>query len=174
MIARWYIGFLGDHPDRPKAWHDIFTCPDFRHCMVLGYDPYLRIWVMYDPLTTGTRIEVFDIDDKSLNIIIAFITEHGRWLKTDPGSAVFPAGQWRLYCVPAIKHLLGIKSSALTPKGLYRDLLKAGAQPVFERKEDGQNIKRGKPSPSARTNRRRNQASENPRTRTGAGRSRTH
>lgn len=34
------------------------------------------------------------------------------------------------YCVPAVKHLIGLRSNALTPDGLYRDCLAAGAKPI--------------------------------------------
>lgn len=34
------------------------------------------------------------------------------------------------YCVPTVKHLIGLRSRAITPGGLYRDCLRAGAVPI--------------------------------------------
>lgn len=36
------------------------------------------------------------------------------------------------WCAPAVAHLLGIRSCALVPIQLYRDLLRRGATPAYE------------------------------------------
>lgn len=137
MITRWYVGFNGDYNGREKRWWDIFTCNEFRHCMLLGYDPQLGVWLYYDPTMNGAAVEIFCQDDPSIDMIIQHFAVNGKWLKVKPQKHLFVTGLWRLYCVTAVKHILGIKSSALTPKGLYRDLVKAGATPVFEVNKDG-------------------------------------
>jgi len=43
-----------------------------------------------------------------------------------------PNGITPLYCVTVAKRLLGIQSFAITPKQLYRAMIKRGATKVFE------------------------------------------
>lgn len=132
MITRWYIGFTGDYDGQKRHWYDIFTRPGFRHVLALGYDPDLRAYVLYDPTHLGTTITIMTADDRAVDLLILHVKQTGAWLKVEPGRAQFLFGQWRLYCVPAIKHLIGSRSCALTPYGLYRDLVRAGAVPAFE------------------------------------------
>ena len=174
MITRWYIGFTGDYEGRPRAWHDIFTDKEFRHCLVIGFCPLNRVWIYYDPLTTGTTLEVFNSADRAIDLIVLHVCENGKWLKVQPSNNLFKLGQWRMYCVPAIKHLLGFRSCALTPRGLYRDLVKAGATPAFERNYNGQRNKRTKETEATGAERGRKKARSLTRTRTTTGGSRTH
>lgn len=139
MITRWYIGFAGDHEGRDPQWYDVLNHPKFRHVLALGYDPDLHAYVLYDPNLHGTVIEIMPADDRRVDLLILLVKQNGYWLKVKPGSAKFLFGQWRFYCVPAIKHLIGFKSCALTPLALYRDLVRAGAEPAF-----GSEIEHGK------------------------------
>lgn len=140
MITRWYIGFTGDYEGRGRHWYDIFTKPGFRHVLALGYDPDLSAYVLYDPTHAGTTITILSADDRAVDLLILHVKETGCWLKVNPGGNRFLFGQWRFYCVPAIKHLVGLKSCALSPHGLYRDLVKAGAVPAFSSETNDGNI----------------------------------
>lgn len=135
MITCWYVGFVGDIPGKPRNWFDIFTCKSFRHVLALAYDPVCKTWLHYEPTVTGTKIALYTRDSKEVSALISAVTEYGVWLKIEGQTGSYKTGCWRLYCVPAIKHLVGLKSSALTPKGLFRDLLKAGAKPIFEKEK---------------------------------------
>ena len=44
-------------------------------------------------------------------------------------SFIMRLGMW---CVPAVKHLLGLRCVAMTPKGLHDYLLRNGAKPLIE------------------------------------------
>lgn len=132
MITQWYVGFIGDHQGRPARWFDIFTDKNFRHVLAIGYDPMLKVWVYYDPNIYSTHVQVYDPDDENLNSLIYFVKTNGAWLRVKPRNKACLFGRWRHYCVPAVKHLVGSASSALTPKGLYRDLVREGAKPAFE------------------------------------------
>ena len=132
MIVQWYVGFVGDYPGRLPGWFDIFTTKKFRHVCAIGYDPQNHVWVLYDPTVSVSVIQIFHPDDPQLNKLITCISHFGRWLKVKPAAHACYFGRWRHYCVPAIKHLLGVRSSALTPRALYRDLVMQGAQPAFE------------------------------------------
>jgi hypothetical protein len=132
MIVHWFVGFVGDYPNRKRCWFDIFTTPAFRHVCAIGYDPVHKVWIIYEPGVSNTDIRLFHPRDEELNRLITFISIYGKWVKFKPSAHPVPFGRWRHYCVPAIAHLLGIRSSALTPRGLYGDLIKQGAEPAFE------------------------------------------
>ncbi|TXH13836.1 MAG: hypothetical protein E6R03_10555 [Hyphomicrobiaceae bacterium] len=132
MIIQWYVGFVGDFPERKARWFDVLTKKGFRHVLAIGYDPIHRVWIYYDPNIFSTNIQVFDPDDEELNSLIYFVKTSGAWLRVKPRIHACLFGRWRHYCVPAIKHLVGSPSSALTPYGFYRDLIREGAKPAFE------------------------------------------
>lgn len=138
MIVHWYIGFVGDFEGRPKRWHDFFTHKQFRHVFAMGFEPRLNCYVVYEPHTFGTTIEVIPADDQTISQLIFTISQCGHWLKVKAQPGQFFFGQPWLSCVTAIKHLVGLRSCALRPKGLYRDLVRAGAQKVFERENHGE------------------------------------
>ena len=55
------------------------------------------------------------------------LTEIATVVKIDVNRSFMPfRARFGFYCVPAIKHLLGLKCVALTPDGLYRAVIKAG------------------------------------------------
>lgn len=125
MIERWYIGFTS----RPRQhWFDLFTHRDYRHVVALRFDPVCGVWIYYDVAVNGTVLQVYPQGSK---IISAVIAEVPRWLAIDGQAGNYRFGLWRLYCVPAVKSLIGLRSCALRPKALYRDLVKAGAVPAF-------------------------------------------
>lgn len=132
MITHWYVGFLGEYEGRKKPWFDIFTCKSFRHVLAIGYCPDTRVWVSFDTTVSSTQIELFYGDDPRLNYLIAMVKLYGKWLRVRPSNYPCPVGRWPLTCVSSVKHLLGIRSSALTPRALYLDLVRKGAQPAFE------------------------------------------
>jgi hypothetical protein len=84
-------------------------------------------WVFYDPAFCGTRIEIFTHDEFAP--VLGSMMERATVLRVasrfDRNST--PAA-W--HCVGAIKALLGLRSCALSPSGLFRDLLRHGAEPV--------------------------------------------
>lgn len=136
MITDWFVGFVGDSEDRPRQWFDIFTCNKFRHCLLLGFDPVSCVWVYIDPTTDGTKVMTFQAGSMTVGGIISYVQERGCWLRVKAGEHKFLTGCWRLYCVPIVKSFAGIRSCALRPKGLYRDLVRAGATPAFVKEDD--------------------------------------
>lgn len=125
MKEYWYIGFTAGPR---KRWFDIFSHKEFRHVLALHFDPVCGVWIYFDVAVNGTFIRVFPAGAGEISCVIA---QTARWLKVEVAQAVYPVGLWRFYCVPAVKSLLGVRSCALRPKALYRDLVKAGAVPAF-------------------------------------------
>lgn len=123
-VRRWIVCF-GDSV--PTFWSRMLR-PGFRHCCAASYFADQKRWVYVDPCRSGTVVEVLRPDEfagrfqhlmanSSHVLSIAARRERKR-----------TAAVW--YCVGALKGLLGLKSGALSPWGLYRDLIRAGAEKV--------------------------------------------
>lgn len=128
---RLWLIFFGEAHGRP--WWSRFFRPGYRHvCAAAWFDQTSR-WVFIDPTLRGIQIEI-ETDE-------AFA---GRWgqlwrdstvilrMRSAHDSGRLPPMFW---CVGAVKSLLGIRSCALAPHGLFRDLLAHGAEIVERPKE---------------------------------------
>jgi hypothetical protein len=138
MVTEWFVAFLGR--GRGRHWFDWLTCRGFRHCLAFGFDAESGRWVVYDTTLRATTITL--LDAVRAGALIAMVTaQHGRILRFAPraDARLFRPGLW---CVPAVAHLLGIRTCALTPRGLYRCLLRRGAVPAFEDVTHGRSVQR--------------------------------
>lgn len=111
------------------AWLRLLK-PGFRHCFaLLERAPAAggAGWVLYNPLSTGTQIELWPQADGAA--LAAHLRRQGYAVVAvrarAPGRTLYP---WRPYtCVEAVKRALGIDAPwALTPWGLYRHLRESG------------------------------------------------
>jgi len=98
------------------------------HVFAFGYDPDGDVWIVVDPHHNYTEVRALKLE--------AF----DAWaVETLPGREVYRIAARKqtrmwfpgLWCVGAVKRLVGLKSGALSPAGLRRDLLRAGARRVF-------------------------------------------
>ena len=94
----------------------------FQHVSAFTYVPGFRGWILYDVQWSGVRLTVLPhistlIDFSRGCTVLKFYRrfEHMPLLS-----------RFGFYCVPAIKHLLGLSCVAATPDGLYRALLNNG------------------------------------------------
>jgi hypothetical protein len=117
-----WVGFTNN---RGLSWLRLLK-PGFRHCFLL-----LRsngAWIVYDPLSNQTRIDLLWAGDELLDHLSA------------RGCRLLPArleweGQWRsqpwrpFSCVEAVKRALGLSAPwVLTPWQLFRHLRQAHAK----------------------------------------------
>ena len=142
MVRNWLV-FFGNAPKDSVAR---LLRPGFQHVCAVGCDAEHRVWVFYDPSAQGTRIDAMpwgEAVDRRLGEIAA----------ASPYCLRFaPAGERRFVppvfsCTGAIKALLGVRSSALSPYQLYRHLLVRGAEIV----EVGSGVVRGAEGPAGRS-----------------------
>lgn len=126
MPVEWFIAFT---PTRPR-WFNLLCRPGFRHCLAFRFDRACGTWVWAEMHSAGMRIEAlhgFEIDHR-----IATISQGGGcFLRYRVPLGARGQSPRLLYCVPFVSHLLGLPGSALSPYGLYRRLLAAGAKPAF-------------------------------------------
>ena len=119
----WFIVF---HPVSATTWLNRLPLR-FRHVSAFAYVHAAGCWLLYDVQFWATRHIVLPDNAGALDFLAGF-TEGCTVLhmkRAGPSHLWFRAGFW---CVPAIKHLLGLRSGALLPSGLFRSCLRAGAK----------------------------------------------
>lgn len=125
-IRAWFVGFtdFGIAEGAPR-WHRLFTSKGFRHVLLVGFDVRAERWVVVDSMCGTLRVEI--MTGPQVDYFLWYVAEHGQllhWQVEQPGP------WWRptLTCVSLAKHALGLRCMALTPRQLYRWLLKHGAK----------------------------------------------
>lgn len=130
-VRLWTV-FFGDSV--PTFWSRMLR-PGFRHVAAASYFADQERWVYVDPCRSGTVVEVLRPDE--------FATRFQHLMANSSHVLSFAARRERRrtaavwFCVGAVKALLGINSQAVTPYGLYGDLLLAGAECVVPSFSEG-------------------------------------
>ena len=131
----WYVVFGQDA--NPHLF-DRFLHRGFRHVFAFGYLPGHDLWIIYDVKFSHTVMGVIEAGDAAR--LIGWIRNSGRALEWKSRKTQTVRWRFGFWCVPAIKHLLGLRCVALTPWQLYRWMLKNGAKEVWN---DGLSVNRG-------------------------------
>jgi hypothetical protein len=123
----WNICF---HPS--EHWATRLLIGRFQHVSAFTYVPGFRAWVIYDAQWSGLRLSFFS-HQTAMATFIRY-TRGCTVLKfTRMSEQIGPLSRFGIFfCVPAIKHLLGVSCFAVTPDGLYRHLIANGAEIVFD------------------------------------------
>jgi hypothetical protein len=118
------------------AWWTRALRPGWRHvCAAAWFDDQER-WVVFDPSRYGIVVQVFRPEQFDLDGLLRSSTAV---LRVGARFDRLNMPPW-FFCVGAVKALLGIRSRALVPLGLYRDLLARGAEIVEVPESDGRAI----------------------------------
>jgi hypothetical protein len=116
----WNVVF---HP--ATTWHARLFVGQFQHVSAFTYVPGFKAWIVYDVQWGGMRIAMFAQQFG----VEAFVrsTRDCAIVKFTRSRGHMPiASRLGFYCVPAIKHLLGLPCVAVTPDQLYRALINNG------------------------------------------------
>ena len=128
-VAFWHVVFLSG-PCR--SWWDVLTREPYRHVCAYGYSPALDGFILVDPGRGHTRVT--GMTAETLGLWLAKnderITEVLMVKGGNETSLISRLGYW---CTTSVKRLLGVRSSAFTPEGLRRDLLRNNAEVVRSR-----------------------------------------
>ena len=102
----------------------------YRHVAAFGYvGSGVDAWLFYSWRTDRLQIAAARGDTAVRTLMHAFAKDAdllGIDARREPTLGL-RLGAW---CVPAVKHLIGLRSRAVTPAGLYRDCLAAGAEVI--------------------------------------------
>lgn len=127
MSERLWLCFFGDTVG--GAWWAHFLRPGFRHIAAASYFADQERWVVFDPSRRRTVIHVLTEDQ--IGPVLGQMLERSSAVLRVASSAERMNAPALACCTGSIKALLGIRSWALTPFGLYRDLLARGAEVVI-------------------------------------------
>lgn len=114
--ARWWLGWL--IPGK------------YKHVRAYGYVPFLHVWIFHDANLAG--IEVWVAADGE-----PFRAMRAAWTAGDCDLMLMPRRQHASrslftamsgWCVPHVKRLIGLRSSALRPSTLFADCLRNGGR----------------------------------------------
>ena len=127
----WIVVFQ-DHYDGDNRFWDFLTKPGFRHCYAMCMTEFG--WLVVDPLSSWLEIHVIKegegdmvaqakSDPNSCGVLVQ------RTMKREYLPRYLP-----MTCVGVVKSLLGLKSRAFTPYGLYKNLVESEyVKPIWGR-----------------------------------------
>lgn len=119
----WFVVFHTKATTRLLSW---LALGRFKHVSAFAYYPGFKAWLLYDVQLTGTRLILLAHGDEA-KATIAAITAGCTIVKVRRQLTSY---RWHsrlgFYCVPAVKHLLGVRCATMRPDGLYRHLLRDG------------------------------------------------
>jgi hypothetical protein len=124
----WYVIF---HRKVAVRWLSWLAFGEFKHVSAMAYCPGFKAWLVYDTQLRGTRIFLVahGRDGETIKPFFIERTRDCAVVKIARGHAHMGlSSRWGLYCVPVIKHLIGLRSAALRPDKLYKDCIKAGGE----------------------------------------------
>ena len=122
---RWYIVFA---TVGRTYFTSLIALGRLKHVRAFGFVPQLSAWVFYDVSLGGTEIVV--AKGMAAEFLMTMWAKDACIIEMPPMRAyraVFRVGFW---CVPAVKHLIGLKSRAFRPDRLWLDCLQAGGKVV--------------------------------------------
>lgn len=138
----WFVVFA---EDSPKWWIRWLACGRFKHVSCFGKVERSGSWVFYD--FHLDRAHVFVVGDWEADRLIGHYAGMGtvvrfpRLLADDRPINLRPG----LWCVPAIAHILGIRSCALRPDALFRQILARGGEIVGSEGQSNESESQGRP-----------------------------
>ncbi len=124
--SEWLILFH----ERSTPWVARLCPGRFKHVSALAFVPDAQAWVLLSWELARMRVGLIGDDD--FERWFAAASEDAAVLRLP--APPFDHGPWcprlGMTCVTMVKHLLGVRSSALWPDGLWRDLVAHGAEVI--------------------------------------------
>ncbi len=122
--TRWTIVF---HRRAENRIFGLIAMGRFKHVSAFAWLPGPRVWIHYDLGFCRTRIIVLPDTAESKAYLGALITGNAIITMKVRGDAR-PIMRLGLFCTSAVKHLIGLRSSALRPDALFASCLRHGGE----------------------------------------------
>lgn len=129
VVSRWYLAF---HLKRGDWWAERLIPGRFSHVSAFAYLEGPKIWVLIDhtPRRTGT-VAVWP-GEPIVPPELGLWTANCSILLADVRHREGFRPRFGFWCVTAVKDLIGHSGRALSPEGLWNDLVRNGAQIVHD------------------------------------------
>lgn len=123
--ADWYVSF---DPFSPRRWIRWLARGKFKHVSCFGFVERAQSWVFFDFHLDRSRI--FVVGDHEANALIGEYSTGKTVVRLAKplGQELninMAAGAW---CVPAVAHIVGIKTCTLRPDAFFRQCLANGGE----------------------------------------------
>lgn len=119
---RWTVVF---HRKAENRFFAAIALGEFKHVSAFAFIPELGIWTIYDVGFRRTRLTHL-ADTDHAKTILAHIVKGNCIVTVEAQDDNLPLMRAGLFCTTAIKHLIGVRSSALRPDRLFRHLVAQG------------------------------------------------
>lgn len=103
----------------------------FKHVFTVGYCADIDTWMVYSVERDGTKIGAWRPGD-DFERWLSGVVPHAGVLRVEAAGTATRMPWFTFWCVPAVKHLLGLRSGALWPDQLWRYCLANGAEIVVD------------------------------------------
>ena len=125
--SAWFLAFF---ETTSLGWLNRAPLLRFRHVSAFGYAPGFNCWIFYDVHWRG--VSIYLVSHETAKARIGELTRGAIVVRMARREDALPLhARLGFYCVPAMKHLVGLACVAVTPDGFYRSVLKAGGEVVF-------------------------------------------
>lgn len=122
--ARWTVVF---HRKTDHWFFSAIAMGRFKHVSAFTWLPEAKVWLFYDLGFRRTRVVVLPDTAESKAEICRLIA--GNAIITMPvRHDALPLFRLGLFCTSAVKHLIGLNSSALRPDALFASCLRHGGE----------------------------------------------
>jgi hypothetical protein len=125
--ARWVLVFQRSTESRLV---NLLAFGRYKHVTAFGYVEAVDHWLFFDWRARALDLIVARGDHATQ--LMAHYTRDADLLGIDARPGIGTGFQAGLWCVPAIRHLVGIRGSALRPDALWRDCIAQGAENLNE------------------------------------------
>lgn len=129
--AFWHVAFIRDETEHLI---DLISPKGFRHVLCYGYVMEFGAWIVVDPSIRKNDIHLIKEGGPMAEFLWGLMGRGATVVRMPsreqaaPIDSALPAT-----CVNIVKRTIGIRSGALRPIALYRDLLADGGEIVFEK-----------------------------------------
>lgn len=118
----WTVVF---HPVSSCVWVNRLVPGRFKHVSAFAYVPGVKAWAIYDVQLANTSIVLIPDGQQGREILAALVEGCAQiQIKRQVGRP--PLLRLGFWCVPGVKHLLGLRTGALLPDGLWRHCARHG------------------------------------------------
>lgn len=123
--THWYVCFCHR---AATAWMERLPIGRYKHVRAFGCVAAVNTWVFFDSAFDRTTVKIAR-GEAARQLMAEWLTDSDivRMAMVRRKTMRPRLGGW---CVPAVKHLLGISSGALRPDALWRDCLRLGGEVI--------------------------------------------
>lgn len=120
----WLVVF---HEKSSVRWVNRLVWGRFKHVSAVAWFEAARVWVLFDPALP--RIQIVAMPENIGAEVVGGMIDNAGVLRirTREGFGSV-GGRLGLWCVPAVKHLLGLRCGALRPDALWNHCVADGAE----------------------------------------------